>query len=272
MTAGTDTASVRQPLRVLIVDDEPHNRARLVALLARADGVTIAGEAADGVEAVDAVRALAPDLVFLDVQMPGMSGLDVVTAVGADRMPVTVFVTAYDRYAIAAFDAEAVDYLLKPFDDERFGRALARARRAVAERASSATGVPPGPTASVVTTSPAPATYLARIAVEVAGQVRGVPVETIDYITASGVYAQLHAGGRRHIVRESMQALEVRLDPARFLRVHRSAIVQLARVDSLRRLPGGDGEVRLIGGTRLRVSRTRRERLEQWLAGADLPR
>ena len=232
------------------------------------------GTAGDGVEAVEAIRALAPNLVFLDVQMPGMTGLDVVERVGAAAMPATIFVTAYDRYAVAAFDAAAVDYLVKPYDDERFARALARARAVLATRGTALLhaqlldllrrGTPLGVPAAGAAGVPREL-YLERVAVETAGRVRAIPVGEIEYITAAGTYAELHVGGRQYVIRETMQALEGRLDPARFMRVHRSVIVRLDLVETLRRVMGGDGEVELRGGTRLRVSRTRRDVLERWL-------
>lgn len=267
------------PIRVLVVDDEEHNRLHVQDRLRATPDIEVVGTAADGVEAVEAIRALAPDLVFLDVQMPGMSGLEVVAAVGAEAMPATIFATAFDRYAVAAFDAAAVDYLVKPYDDDRFARALDRARAVLATRATARlhthllallhqgtlpTGVPAA-TAGPSGGGASPGGYLERVAVESGGRVRPIPVGEIEYITADGMYAELHVGGRQYVIRESMQALEVRLDPARFMRVHRSAIMRLDLVEHLRRLLGGDGELELRDGTRLRVSRTRREALERWL-------
>ena len=261
----------RKPLRVLIVDDEPLARQRLEDLLRGEPGVEIVGMAGDGAAAIDAIDALHPDLVFLDVQMPGVTGLDVVRAVGPAAMPATIFVTAYDQYALKAFELAAVDYLVKPFDDERFEQAFRRAQRIIEleemgrlreqllqllqEGAAPAT--PPAPGA----TSP----YLERIAVEMRGKVRVVSVADIDFILASGPYAELHVGDRRYVIRESMQKLEERLDPARFMRIHRSVIVRLDLVDTLLRGAGGDFEVQLKSGIRLRVSRSRREALERRL-------
>lgn len=265
------------PIRALVVDDESFNRRRLRDLLKRAAGVTLVGSAEDGFEAVDAIRALRPDLVFLDVHMPEKSGLDVLREIGAAEMPVTIFVTAYDAYAVQAFDLSAVDYLVKPFDDERFEQAMARARRALAFdgmhalRAQllsllHANGIAPGVADPRVAPPPRAASrYLDRIAVEIHGTARPVAVASIEYITADGPYAELHVGGRRYVIREAMQTLEERLDPQRFMRVHRSVIVRLDLVEAFERVPGGDGEVVLRGGTRLRVSRTRREPLERWL-------
>ena len=261
------------PLRVLVVDDEPLARRRVLDLLAAEAGVEVVGEAGTGRRAVAALAeqggAGAPvDLVFLDVQMPGLSGLDVVREVGLEAMPATVFVTAYDRHALDAFDVAAVDYLLKPFDDDRFRQALARARRAVRLREVDALR---GRLAALLGAAPpeaAPAppaggagrpAYAERIAVEARGHTRLVQVEDVDYVSADGPYAVLHVGGETHVVRERMHALEGRLDPDRFFRVHRSTIVQIDRVEALLTAPGGDYTVRLADGTRLSLSRSRRD-------------
>jgi two-component system LytT family response regulator len=265
-------------LRVLIVDDELLGRQRLEDLLGGEEGVELVGAAPDGQAAVEAIRALRPDLVFLDVQMPGKTGLDVVREIGADAMPATIFVTAYDQYALKAFELAAVDYLVKPFDDERFEQAFRRARRlvelrevgrlsgqllAVLQGGGLQAGHPAAtPAAHAESGAPRPE-YLERIAVEMRGQVRVVPVKQIDYITASGPYAELHVGDKHYIIREKMQTLEERLDPARFFRIHRSAIVRLDLVETLHRAQGGDYALTLRGGVRLKVSRSRIEALEQ---------
>ena len=262
------------PIRVLIVDDEALGRLRVHDLLRGENGVEVIGEAADGNAAVKAIRELRPDLVFLDVQMPKKGGLDVVKAIGAEQMPMTIFVTAFDRYALEAFDVAAVDYLVKPFDDERFEQSFRRARRTLAlEGLDRARGQllamlhesETGPRAPVLRPGAAGAQYLERIAVETHGQVKPIPVAQIDYISAAGPYAELHVGDRRFVIREAMQTLEDRLDPNRFMRVHRSVIVRLDLVEALHRGGGGDYELQMKGGVRLRVSRSRREGLERWL-------
>jgi two-component system LytT family response regulator len=259
----------RRALRVLVVDDEPLGRGRLLDLLEEQSDVEVVGTAADGAAAVDAIRTLDPDLVFLDVQMPRMSGVDVVREIGTERMPATIFVTAYDEYALQAFDAAAVDYLVKPFRDERFEEAFRRARRRIEadsreqlheQLMALLRGEPSGEPSRGSTPR-----HLERIAVQMKGRMRVVPVGSIDYITASGAYAELHVGTERFVIRESMQQLEERLDPARFMRVHRSTIVRLDLVETLLRSEGSDYHVQLKGGTRLRVSRSRREALEQRL-------
>ena len=255
-------------IRVLIADDEALARDRIADLLAHEANVAIVGTASTGLEAVDAIRTLKPDLVFLDVQMPGRTGLEVVDDIGAEKMPATIFVTAFDKFALNAFDRAAVDYLVKPFDDERFAQAFRRARKMieleevqeVTQRLLSLLHEPP---ASAV---PAPKhDYLERISVESRGQVRVVPVDKVDYITADGPYAELHVGDRVFAIRERMQTLDERLDPAVFFRIHRSAIVRLDRIDTLLRHPGGDYGVRLKNGTELSLSRGRRDELEEKL-------
>jgi two-component system, LytTR family, response regulator len=277
-------------LRVLIVDDEALARQRLEDLLRHQENVEIVGFADNGEAAIASIRTLKPDLVFLDVQMPGATGIDVIRTIGTEEMPATVFVTAYDQYALKAFDMAAIDYLVKPFDDERFEQAFARARRLIeleeVDRLSEQllavlqrTGGPAGTATSGVSTASALADgttpagtvsggapkYLERIAVETRGQVRVVPVGDIEYITASGPYAELHANGRAHVIRERMQMLEERLDPTRFFRIHRSAIVRLDQIETLLRDPGGDYGVKLRSGVQLSVSRNRVEQLEKWM-------
>lgn len=275
-------------LRVLIVDDEALARQRLEDLLRHQENVEIVGFADNGEAAISAIRALKPDLVFLDVQMPGATGIDVIRTIGTQDMPATVFVTAYDQYALKAFDMAAIDYLVKPFDDERFEQAFARARRLIeleevdrlseqllavlqggGHAGATATGGLGASVAGAPGTAGAAASgkpeYLERIAVETRGQVRVVPVGDIEYITASGPYAELHANGRAHVIRERMQMLEERLDPAKFFRIHRSAIVRLDQIETLLRDPGGDYGVKLRSGIQLSVSRNRVEQLERWM-------
>ncbi|MBV9069872.1 MAG: response regulator [Acidobacteria bacterium] len=255
-------------IRVLIADDEALARDRIADLLAHEANVVVAGTASTGLEAIEAIRTLKPDLVFLDVQMPGRTGLEVVDEIGAESMPATIFVTAFDKFALNAFDRAAVDYLVKPFDDDRFAQAFRRARKMieleevqeVTQRLLSllhepATAAPPAPKRD----------YLERISVESRGQVRVVPVDKVDYITADGPYAELHVGDRVFAIRERMQTLDERLDPAIFFRIHRSAIVRLDRIDTLLRASGGDYAVRLKDGTELNVSRNRWVELEQRL-------
>lgn len=264
-------ADVKRPLRVMIVDDEALAREHIADRLAAEENVEVVGTAEDGDEAVEAIRRLQPDLVFLDVQMPGLTGVEVVETIGAANMPATIFTTAFDQYALKAFEVAAVDYLVKPFDDDRFSEAFRRARRSIelqdVERMTRRlfSLLDPQPLASE---APQKSPWLQRIPVEMRGQMRVVPVEKIDYITASGPYAELHVGQRTFAVRERMQDLEERLDPAAFMRVHRSVIVHLDRIDVLLRSSGGDYAVRLKDGTELSVSRTKRDALEARLGAS----
>ena len=263
--------SARKPLRVLIVDDEALARQRLLDLLAHEPEIDIVGQIDNGEAAVAAIRTLKPDLVFLDVQMPGKTGVEVARAVGLEHMPITIFVTAYDHYALKAFDVAAVDYLVKPFDDERFEQAFRRARRMVELQEVSRLSehllalLQGAQRDGAAAAAPGPLGYLERIPVESRGQVRVVAVEQIDYISASGPYAELHVGDKAYVIRERMQNLEEQLDPARFFRIHRSSIVRLDRIETLLRDPGGDYAVRLKSGIKLDVSRNRVEALEKWM-------
>jgi len=255
-----------ESLRILVVDDEPLGRRRILDLLADQPDVEVIGTAADGVAAVEAIRASGPDLVFLDVQMPRMNGLDVVREIGPGDMPATIFVTAHDEYALQAFDSAAVDYLVKPFRDERFEEAFRRAHRRIqAENREQLHGrllaLLQGEAPTPPPRGSAPR-YLERIAVQMKGRMRVIPVGTIDYITANGTYAELHVGTDRYVIRESMHQLEERLDPDRFMRIHRSTIVRLDLVEVLLRGEGSEYEVHLSGGVRLRVGRSRKDALE----------
>ena len=254
-----------RPLRVLIADDERLARQRLEDLLVHEPSVEIVGQADNGLTTIAAIQELEPDLVFLDIQMPGKTGLEVVREIGADEMPPVIFTTAYD-HAVAAFDLAAIDYLIKPFDDERFEKAFRRARKMIelnqvsklSEELRALLGVAGGQSGAADKSQ-----YLERIAVEMRGQVRVVPVKQIDYLIASGPYAEIYVGDKRYLIRERMKTLEERLDPSRFFRIHRSAIVRLDLIETLIRNPGGDYAVQLKGGVKLKVSRSRFEKLEQ---------
>jgi len=209
---------VSEPVRVLVVDDEPLARMRIEDVLARIEGAQIVGIATNGIEAVEQIRSLKPDLVFLDVQMPGKTGVEVVREIGPEEMPATIFVTAFDQFAVQAFDVAAVDYLVKPFDDERLEAAFERARGRLAleglgelrERLLSVLQPSAAPAAGALeprTAGTSSEPYLQRIAVESRGKVQSIPVEQIDYIVQSGPYAELHSNGRRHLIREAMQTL-----------------------------------------------------------------
>ena len=249
-------------LRVMIVDDEPLARQAIRLLLADDDEVVIVGESS-GVDGAALVERTKPDLLFLDVQMPEVDGFDLLEQVGVDQAPVVVFVTAYSEHALRAFDVHAIDYLLKPITDERFARALARGKELARLRREKAT-----PSANLGALLRERSRLTRRILVRDRDRTRVVDVDTIDWIEAADYYALIHAGGESHLLRETMNELEQRLDPARFFRVHRSAIINLDRVREIHPLYRGDRELLLADGTRLRLSRTRRAAFEALLAEA----
>ena len=262
---------MRRPLRVLVVDDEPLARSGIADLVARDPELEVVGQCGDGQSAVNAIHQLGPDLVLLDIQMPEMDGFEVIRTVGPDRMPAVIFITAYDQFAVRAFDVHALDYLLKPFDDERFSAAIARSKRRLRDdvvgRLSQrllglleATKRGELPAASVI---PAGAqSYLTRLAVKNAGRVIFVRVDEIDWIEAADYYVRLHVARKSHLLRETMSALEEHLDPARFFRVHRSAIVNLDRLVEIQPYFHGEHVLVLQDGSKLKLSRARKEKLE----------
>jgi two-component system LytT family response regulator len=251
-------------IRTLIVDDEKPARRRLAELLGREREIDIAGEARDGREAVELVRAHSPDLMFLDIQMPDLDGFGVLSALEPELQPVTVFVTAYDRYAIQAFEAHAVDYLLKPYSDQRFEGALRRACQFLRSRGASDAHARTGPPIDDRAGEP-PGGYLERLVLKGGGRVTFVGVEDVDWIEASGVYVSLHVGPRAHLYRSSLAHLLQRLDPRRFVRVHRSVAVNTERIRELQPRSHGDYTVVLKNGTELVMSRGFRPRFEHWL-------
>jgi two-component system LytT family response regulator len=244
-------------IRVLIVDDEPIARRGIRQQLRGEADLEVIGECGDGAAAIDAITELAPDLVFLDIQMPEVGGFDVVEAIGVARMPAVVFVTAYDEHALRAFDVHAVDYVLKPIDRHRFRTAVERARRRLEAHA-------PGQLdrqldrriAAVLEELGRPAhDYAKRLAIKGDGRVMLVDVDEVDRLEAAGNYVEVHSGARHHLVRETMASLEARLDPARFVRVSRSSIVNATRVRELQPMFSGDFVVVLRDGTKVTGSR-----------------
>lgn len=247
------------PIRVLIVDDEPPARAKLRRFLEGDPDTEIVGEAEGGAEALARIRSQRPELVFLDVQMPGMDGFQVLEALEREAVPDVVFVTAFDEHALRAFEVHAVDYLLKPYDRARFETALGRAKeRLDPGRGDDDVG---GRLARMLESLGAPGPWLDRIRVDERDHSLFVDVADVDWIEADGNYVTLHAGSRTHLVRGSLSGLEARLDPQRFARIHRSRIVN---VDRIRRIePWGHGDALLVldGGLELRMSRRFRDRL-----------
>jgi two-component system, LytTR family, response regulator len=247
-------------LRALIVDDEALARRRIKRLLQRERDVRVVAEAGDGRSAVQAIREHSPDVVFLDVQMPELDGFDVIAELG-DHIPSFVFVTAYEAYAVRAFEVQALDYLLKPFTPERFADTVARVR---ARRAGHDPDFPARLAALAQSLSRRPR-YLSRIPVHIGDRLRVLDVQELDCIIAAGNYLRLMSAGREHLLRETMERLLEELDPEQFVRIHRSAIVRIDRIRELRPLPSGDYSVLLRDGTSLTLSRTYRERVDQAL-------
>ncbi|HSB10096.1 MAG TPA: LytTR family DNA-binding domain-containing protein [Blastocatellia bacterium] len=262
------TSTQTRKIKAIIVDDEPPARRNLRALLKGAPDIELVKECGNGRDAVSSIRELQPELVFLDVQMPEMDGFEVLEQLTDQPMPVIIFVTAYDQYALKAFEVSALDYLLKPFDDARFHKALAQARRQIEQQDASELGrkllalmgsreIRPDPTSR----------YLTRLMVKTAGRVIFIRADEIDWIEACDNYVRLHVGGRAHLLRQTMNELEAALNPEQFVRIHRSTIVNLDRVKELH--PHfNEHLVILRDGTELKLSRTRKEWLEQWLGAS----
>jgi two-component system LytT family response regulator len=254
---------------VLIADDEAPARARIRSLIVSADRFELAGEADSGPSTLTALQKLKPDLVFLDVQMPGMTGIEALSHVNATERPITVFTTAFEQYALDAFEASAIDYLLKPYTDERFHEALGRAELLLRGRdvdlwrqqMASLLGIVSGHVTSVAPRE----RHLNRFAVRHVDRVTIVDASSVDWIEASGDYLELHVGRARHLVRMTMADVDERMDPERFLRIHRSTMVQLDRVAGLEPSVAGEDVVVLRDGTRLRVSRRYRHPLRERL-------
>ncbi len=243
-------------MRVLIVDDERLARRGVAVRLRKYRDVEIVGECADGLSAVEKIVDLAPDLVFLDIQMPGMDGFEVLSALPRARLPNVIFLTAYEQHALRAFEVHALDYLLKPVDDERFAAALERAR-SVGDSSSRARilemlGRNSGP-------------YASRFLVRRGSRISIVPAEDTDWIGAAGDYSELHVRGSAHLVRETMTSLEKKLDPEKFLRVHRSRIVRAACIVELTAMDNREYLIRLTDGSQHRSSRTYADQLQKWL-------
>jgi two-component system LytT family response regulator len=275
-------------IRTMVVDDEPAARRGIVLLLERDPDVLVVGEAGSGVEAVRRIKEEKPDLVFLDVQMPEMNGFKVLEALGANP-PAVIFVTAFDQHALQAFEVNAIDYLLKPYDDERFWIALRRAKSELVRRQTDAlseklsnllqhlqSGVAardPGPAQPAAAADTAAASAQdsitrERILLRSGGEIYFVKAEDIDWIEAEGDYMKFHAAGRVHMLRETMANLEERLDPKRFIRIHRSTIVNIDRVKKLSPSFAGEYAVILHDGTKLRLSRGYHDRLQELMRSA----
>jgi two-component system LytT family response regulator len=254
-----------EQLRILIVDDEPLARERVRRLLQAEPDVAIVGECADGVEAIAATRSKHPDLIVLDVQMPEVNGFDVLSALAPEEVPLVIFATAYDEHAVRAFEVHALDYVLKPFDDERFLEALQRARerRGLERRSQDVAKI-----LAALEEIRGGKETLRRIAVRSTGHIAFVRTADIDWVEAQGDYVSLHSQGKRHLVRENIGVLEERLRGGGFVRIHRSTIVNISRIRELQPLFHGDYSVVLHDGTRLTMSRSYRERFFEQIAAA----
>lgn len=262
----------RKPIRTMIVDDEPLARRALRLLLKHDSEIEIVAEASSGSDAVRLITQHSPELLFLDIQMPGMSGFEVLEKIDATRIPAIIFVTAFDQYALKAFEVHALDYLLKPFDDARFEKALRQAKLQVEQREINKLSRKlfamledrEAGTAAAEPRTERPK-YLTRLMIKSASRIFFLKVEEIDWIGAEDYYVKLHFGRKTHLLRESMSELEAKLDPEKFLRIHRSAIVNLDRVKELHSHFNGEYVVILHDGTELKLSRSRREQLQSLL-------
>jgi len=243
-------------LNAIIVDDEPLGRERVRNLCDDLGGLDVVGEASDGVTAMKLVQKLRPDMIFLDIQMPEMNGIAVAEALEEDDMPAVVFVTAYDEYAIRAFELHAVDYLLKPFDLDRFSTAVDRARQRRASGLGREALVP------LLEDLRDRSRYPVRLSVKTRDTIRLIRIADIDWIGSAGNYVELHVGKETHLLRQTMTAMENSLDPDRFIRIHRTTIVNIERIKQITTLFKGEYQVQLVDGTRLTLSRGYRDRLD----------
>ena len=252
-------------IRALIVDDEPLARRRIKSLLAHDQSVDVIGECSDGYKAVTSISELSPDLVFLDVQMPAMDGFEVIKTIGAEQMPTVIFVTAYDQYALKAFEVNALDYLLKPFDRKRFQKTLEKAKIMIKGLQN---GNVNNQLLSLLGDLRREQKIPERFIIKSGGRVVFLRAEEIDWMCAVGNYVRLQVGRDSHLMRETMTGMESKLDPVSFMRIHRSTIVNLDRVKEVQPWAKGEYVVIMRDGTRLIMSRRYRERLNERLTKA----
>jgi two-component system, LytTR family, response regulator len=268
------TSALKKRITTLIVDDEPLARRNLRLLLKDDDEIEIVGEAASGREALAMIRNHSPDLVFLDIQMPELDGFGVLDNIEAERLPAIVFVTAFDQYALKAFEFHALDYLLKPFDDARFAKALRQAKLQVGQRelkdlSERLVALLAGREGNATAPVRQPQ-YLSRLLIKSAGRVFFLKTDEIDYVQAEDYYVRLHVGRKGHLLRETMAELESKLDPAKFLRIHRSTIVNIEKIRELQQHFNGEYIVLLHDGSEHKLSRSRREELQTLLKSGSL--
>lgn len=255
-------SNVMEKIRTVIVDDEPLARRGIRAHLKDERDVEVIAECGNGREAVQIIEAQAPDLIFLDVQMPELDGFGVVEAIKTERLPAVIFVTAYDKYALRAFEVHALDYLLKPFDAERFSLAMQRARTQLERRSISDLS---HRLQSLIDDLQTHQKYTERLVIKSAGRIFFLSVEEIDWVEAADNYVRLHAGRNTHLLRETMNSLERRLDPAQFVRVQRSTMINVRRIKEVRPLFRGEYEIVLLDGTCLASGRGYRDRMQELL-------
>jgi len=246
-------------IRTLVVDDEPIARARVLRLLSEEPDIDVVGECGDGPQAVTAITQTSPDLIFLDVQLPEMDGFEVAQTLQPDRMPAVVFVTAFDQYALRAFECHALDYLLKPFSAQRFKAALTHARQQLAQRQATTIG---RQLLDILPDMRQREQVVDRLVIKSSGRVYFVRIADIDWCEAAGNYVSLHVGTQTHLIRETMSRLEAQLDARQFVRIHRSTIVNLDRIQELRSSFNGEHVLSLRDGTRLTLSRGYRDGLQ----------
>lgn len=252
----------KNKIRTVIVDDEPNARKMIRTLLSKEKDFEVVAECKDGEKAIKAIETLRPDLVFLDVQMPGADGFDVLLSLNLEKLPVVVFVTAYDKYAVRAFKVHALDYLLKPFDDERFSDALDRVRE---EMKKNRVDDMHQRLKALISTVKSDRIASDRLLIKSAGRITFLPQDKIDWIEAAGNYLQIHVGKETHLVRGSVTSMEEKLLQDRFVRIHRSTIVNFDRVKEMTPSHRGEFEVVLVSGERLALSRRYREKVEMRL-------
>jgi two-component system LytT family response regulator len=263
-------------LRAVIVDDEPHAREGIQIRLKEYPNVKVVGESSSGPESVEMINTLKPDLLFLDIQMPGLNGFEVLQKINADSMPVVIFVTAYDKYAVKAFEYHALDYLLKPISDQRFREAMriaiSQLGRLNFERCADRLELlvsdylrfsKEEPVLPQARSASNPVEFLSCLTIKLKGQVSIIPVHEIDWIESAGDYVYVHSNSRKLITRETLISLEQRMDPRKFVRVHRSAIVNVERIKSLKPNEHGDYEICLRSGDQLKLSRTYRKHFQK---------
>ena len=259
----------KNKIRVLIVDDESLARRTIKDLVVSDPEIEVIGECSNGLEAVNFIRKQPPDLLFLDIQMPGLNGFETLSRVDVGQIPAIVFVTAFDHYALKAFEVHALDYLLKPFSDQRFEEALRQAKAHIHLREinglSQSLVALIGEQAASGTVSVKRRRLLTRFMIKAGGRASFIKADDVDWIAADDYYIKLHVSGKSHLLRTSINELEEKLDPKRFLRIHRSTIVNFDRVKELHQVPSGEYVVVLKDGTELKLSRTGRDRLEGFL-------